>query len=157
MMNMLPIYFENREVATLRFDAHGFPELEYNEIWQRKGFDISVTLPRQYRKHSGAVVRTFFENILPEGLIRRTLARQIGTDEHNVFGLLKHIGKDCAGAFSVGGPGNRGTYEVLSPEKLRQLLDTLSAYPMGNRVGGLSSPSHTTVRAFYGIRRFLGV
>ena len=26
-----------------------------------------------------------------------------------------------------------------------------------NRVGGLSSPSHTTVRAIYGIRRFHGV
>lgn len=132
-MNTLPIYYENREVATLRFDARGFPELEYNEIWQKKGFDISVTLPRQCKKHSGAVVRTFFENILPEGPIRRTLARQIGTDEHNVFGLLKHIGRDCAGAFSVGGPGNRGSYEELTTEKLQQLLDTLPAYPMGTR------------------------
>lgn len=59
-MNTLPIYYENREVATIHFDARGFPELEYNEIWQRKGFDISVTLPRLYKKHSGAVVRTFF-------------------------------------------------------------------------------------------------
>lgn len=131
MMNKLPIYHENREIATLQFDIHGFPELEYHEFWQRNGFDISVTLPRQHKHHSGAAVRTFFENILPEGTIRRTLARRIGTDEHNVFGLLRHIGRDCAGAFSIGGPGNRGTYEELTSDKLSQLIKTLPDYPMG--------------------------
>ncbi len=130
-MNTLPIYYEDKPVANVSFDSHGFPEMEYNEVWQRTGFDISVTLPRILRKHSGPEVRTFFENILPEGLIRRTLARQIGTDEGNVFGLLRQIGRDCAGAFSIGGPGNKGAYEELPPERLRQLLDELPAYPMG--------------------------
>ena len=108
MMNALPIYYEAKLVANVSFDSHGFPELEYSESWQRSGFDISVTLPRIQQTHRGPEVRTFFENILPEGLIRRTLARQIGTDEANVFGLLRHIGRDCAGAFSIGGPGNVG-------------------------------------------------
>lgn len=132
-MNNLPIYYEAQEVANVSFDSHGFPELEYNEEWQLHGFDISVTLPRLYRKHYGAEVRTFFENILPEGLIRSTLARRIGTDEGNVFGLLQHIGRDCAGAFSIGGPGNKGTYEELTTERLCQLLKDLPIYPMGSR------------------------
>lgn len=131
-MNTLPIYYEEKLVANVSFDAHGFPELEYNESWVRSGFDISVTLPRIQRKHSGPEVRTFFENILPEGHIRHTLARQIGTDEANVFGLLRHIGRDCAGAFSVGGPGNNGTYEELTMAKLNQLLSELPVYPMGS-------------------------
>lgn len=131
-MNSLPIYYEEQEVAVVRFDSHGFPELEYNEGWQLHGFDISVTLPRFYLQHRGAEVRTFFENILPEGLIRRTLARRIGTDEGNVFGLLRHIGRDCAGAFSIGGPGNTGSYEELTTERLQQLLKDLPLYPMGS-------------------------
>mgnify|MGYP003310826984 CR=1 FL=1 len=132
-MKTLPIFYEEKPAANVSFDSHGFPELEYNESWQRTGFDISVTLPRAQRKHSGPEVKTFFENILPEGLIRRTLARQIGTDEANVFGLLRHIGRDCAGAFSIGGPGNGGSYEELTMEKLHQLLNELPVYPMGYR------------------------
>lgn len=132
-MKPLAVFYEDREVATVSFDTHGFPELEYNEVWQRTGFDISVTLPRIYRKHSGPEVKTFFENILPEGLIRRTLARQMGTDEGNVFGLLRHIGRDCAGAFSIGGPGHKGVYEELSADALLQLLEELPVYPMGTR------------------------
>lgn len=137
-MNTLPIYYEAKLVANVSFDSHGFPELEYGESWQRSGFDISVTLPRIQRKHSGPEVRTFFENILPEGLIRRTLARQIGTDEANVFGLLQHIGRDCAGAFSIGGPGNNGSYEELTKQQLKQLLNELPVYPMGSREGRTS-------------------
>ncbi len=131
-MNTLPIYYESKLVANVSFDSHGFPELEYSESWQRFGFDISVTLPRIQQKHNGPEVRTFFENILPEGLIRRTLARRIGTDETNVFGLLRHIGRDCAGAFSIGGPGNNGTYEELTKDRLNQLLHELPIYPMGS-------------------------
>lgn len=131
-MNALPIYYEAKLVANVSFDSHGFPELEYSESWQRSGFDISVTLPRIQQTHRGPEVRTFFENILPEGLIRRTLARQIGTDEANVFGLLRHIGRDCAGAFSIGGPGNVGSYEELTGERLNQLLNELPVYPMGS-------------------------
>lgn len=130
-MKKLIIYYEEKEVADVSFDSHGFPELEYNAVWQRHGFDISVTLPRLHRKHNGPEVRAFFENILPEGIIRRTLARKIGTDEGNVFGLLRHIGRDCAGAFSIGGPGNKGAYEELPPEKLTQILEELPVYPMG--------------------------
>ena len=131
-MKVLPIYYEEELVANVSFDSHGFPELAYSESWQHSGFDISVTLPRIQQKHSGPEVRTFFENILPEGLIRRTLARQIGTDEANVFGLLRHIGRDCAGAFSIGGPGNNGSYEELTGERLNQLLNELPVYPMGS-------------------------
>lgn len=130
-MNTLPIYYEARLVANLCFDAPGAPELEYSESWQRSGFDLSVTLPRRQRKHRGPEVRTFFENMLPEGDVRRTLARRMGTDEANVFGLLRAIGRDCAGAFSIGGPGNKGTYEPLTRETLHQLLSELPVYPMG--------------------------
>lgn len=42
-MKPLTVFYEDREVATVSFDTHGFPELEYNEVWQRTGFDISVT------------------------------------------------------------------------------------------------------------------
>ena len=42
------------------------------------------------------------------------------------------------------------THRVADGEKITDSL-TLPPY---NRVGGLSSPSHTTARAIYGIRRF---
>ena len=77
-MKSLVIYYENQEVATLGQDEYGMPELEYTKNWQRNGFDISVTLPRLNRRHTGPMVQAFFENILPEGPIHQILAKKLG-------------------------------------------------------------------------------
>ncbi|MBQ2378844.1 MAG: type II toxin-antitoxin system HipA family toxin [Akkermansia sp.] len=137
-MKQLPIYYQGEQIATLLQDAHGQLELEYTASWQRKGFEISVTLPRSSRRHTGSAVRTYFENILPEGVIRETLALQYGTDQSNVYALLQHIGQDCAGAFSIGGPGSKGDYTELTPESIQTLLNKLPQFPMATSEGQTS-------------------
>lgn len=139
-MNRLPIYYEGQEVAGLILNQHGFLELEYTKAWQLHGFDISVSLPRFHLKHTGYEVRAFFENMLPEGRIRESLARQYGTNPENIFGILKHVGQDCAGAFSIGGPGTQGHYAALSTGQIQELLNKLPEFPMasGERQTSLS-------------------
>ena len=138
-MNSLPIFYEGQEIARLIQTPHGYLELEYTKNWQLHGFDISISLPRLNIRHTGDNVRTFFENILPEGRIRESLARQFRTSKENIFGLLKHIGQDCAGAFSIGGPSTRGTYKELSPEQIQSLVRKLPEFPMA------TSEQHTSL------------
>lgn len=131
-MNKLPIYYGNQEVAELILNRHGFLELEYTRDWQLHGFDISVSLPRLHLRHTGYEVRAFFENMLPEGRIRESLARQYGTNPENIFGILKHVGQDCAGAFSIGAPGTKGDYSPLTTGQIQELLNKLPEFPMAS-------------------------
>lgn len=137
-MKELPIYYGEVAVATLIQNEHGFCELHYEPTWQEKGFDISVTLPRVQQHHTGDVVRAFFENLLPEAAIRESLARHYGVSAENVFGLLNHIGRDCAGAFSIGAPGGAGEYQPLTVPELQEELDKLPQYPMAATRPGTS-------------------
>lgn len=137
-MKELPIYYGNRPVGVLVQNEHGFCELRYVADWQREGFDISVTLPRSEARHTGDRVRAFFENLLPEARIRESLARHYQVSTENVFGLLSYIGRDCAGAFSVGAEGGGGTYAPLSTEELQHELDRLPTLPMAAAHAGAS-------------------
>lgn len=107
-MKTLPVYYEGRLAATLEQDSAGGYALVYDEAWVRDGFDISVNLPRTQLRHSGDAVRAFFENVLPERTVRAALAGVLGVSENNIFGMLARIGRDCAGAFSVGEPQREG-------------------------------------------------
>lgn len=137
-MSTLPLYYGEERVGTLLQNEHGFCELYYEPAWQEQGFDISVTLPRTQQHHTGDVVRAFFENLLPEAAIRESLARHYGVSTENVFGLLSRIGRDCAGAFSVGAPGSGGAYAELTPQELREELEKLPQFPMAAARPGTS-------------------
>lgn len=137
-MRTLPVYYEGKPVAVLEQNAAGFCELTYDDRWMQEGFDISVTLPRTQKHHTGDVVRAFFENMLPESAIREALARHYGVSRENVFGLLSRIGRDCAGAFSLGEAERAGEYREITPAELQDLLETLPAYPMATRHPGTS-------------------
>lgn len=121
-MPILPIYYGNRPVAELGVTAAGLYSLTYNSSWVSNGFAVSVALPLCEQPHEGDAVRAYFENLLPEGRIREALSRRYGVDRHNIYGLLEHIGRDCAGAFSIGGVGNQGRYEALSDADVEQQL-----------------------------------
>lgn len=137
-MNTLPLYYGEERVGTLLQNEHGFCELLYEPAWQEQGFDISVTLPRTQQHYTGDVVRAFFENLLPEAAIRESLARHYGVSAENVFGLLSRIGRDCAGAFSIGAPGTGGDYVELTPQELQEELEKLPQYPMAATRPGTS-------------------
>lgn len=137
-MKTLPVYCGKRLVAALEQSSAGVYALTYDEAWIREGFDVSVNLPRTQKRHEGDAVRIFFENMLPEGAIREALARQYGVSRQNVFGLLARIGRDCAGAFSLGEPQREGEYRPVSPAKLKELLESLPTNPMATRQRGTS-------------------
>lgn len=94
---------------------------------------LSRRLPFRGGEFDDTATWAFFANLLPEGDIRRQVARQLGVSAKNVFALLEGIGGDCAGAVSIHRPGDTpgksGSYRAISPEVLAQELATLPMHP----------------------------
>lgn len=62
---------------------------------------ISTSLPLQAEAFDPYSSRKFFENLLPPEVVRRKLEMVLHVSVGNVFGCLKALGRDCAGAIAV--------------------------------------------------------
>ena len=98
---------------------------------------LSMSLPLQDETFDDHMTRPFFAGLLPEGQLRRLLARHLQISGQNDFALLDHIGGECAGAvtFLARGqtlPAAAGTKDVrwLSDEEVVVILDELPRRPM---------------------------
>jgi len=72
----------------------------------RGGAALSVSLPLRAEPFTGAVVRNWFCNLLPEGVVRDAIAARMRLLPRDDFALLAAIGGECAGAVSVTRPGS---------------------------------------------------
>lgn len=98
---------------------------------------LSSSLPLQAEPFDDHQTRPFFAGLLPEGQLRRLIARQFQVSSQNDFALLDHIGGECAGAVSLLEPGQalsgpEQDHEVqwLSDEEIIAILDELPQRPM---------------------------
>lgn len=62
---------------------------------------LSVNLPLQKEAFNDKLIRSFFNNLLPEEGIRGAVARYKQVSSNNPFALLKEIGGECAGAVEL--------------------------------------------------------
>ncbi|MDZ4098760.1 MAG: type II toxin-antitoxin system HipA family toxin, partial [Methylophilaceae bacterium] len=94
----LDVYRENQLVGTL-FDEAPI-RFVYDAAWQKNHrFGISPQLPVSTIAHSGPVVESYFENLLPEAGIRELLKLQYQVT--TTFGLLRVIGGDTASDLTI--------------------------------------------------------
>lgn len=94
-------------------------------------------LPLQPAPFDDRLTRLFFAGLLPEGQMRRLLARQLQVSGQNDFALLDRICGECAGAvtflepgqpFPV--PGRANDVQWLNDEEVVAILDELPRRPM---------------------------
>jgi len=134
MPRTLKIYWERRLVGEL-IQEEGRLAFRYDEDYRSLAgvLPLSRRLPLGDEGFGHEATEAFFANLLPEGAIRRQVARQFGVSAENTFSLLEAIGGDCAGAVSVLAPGDRpgadGNYRPISAEDLARELDSLPAHP----------------------------
>lgn len=125
----------------LRFSA------EARAKWGDGSRVLSYALPLGQKRIDGPGVETYLENLLPEGAMRAQLERQHRVRPGDAFGLLRHIGHECAGAVQLT-PERAPPAGYLKPlpddevASLVESLPTLSA-PEGEAVtaslGGIQS------------------
>jgi serine/threonine-protein kinase HipA len=99
-VNSLSIWIEGEKAATLLHDEGRF-EFAYLADWITSGgYAISPHLPMGDTSHSTNVTH-FFSNLLPEGELLEGLSQKHQVSKFDVFGLLKKVGRDCAGALVI--------------------------------------------------------
>jgi serine/threonine-protein kinase HipA len=95
---------------------------------------LSRHLPLRDVAYDDSATRAFFANLLPEGDVRRRVARDLGISTENVFAMLESLGGDVAGAISIFPPGGEivglGRYRSIPLETLAQELADLPAHPL---------------------------
>jgi len=99
---------------------------------------LSLSLPLTGERYPQGVTRAFVDGLLPEGEPRRIIARGFGVRESDTFGLIRALGRDCAGALVIQPAGEpppsrptTRTAEQLTDDEVGDLVANLRSAPLG--------------------------
>lgn len=138
MAHELAVWLFANRVGTLAL-VDGRLNFSYASDWlsYKDSVALSVSLPLQAAPFDDHKTRPFFAGLLPEGQIRRLIARQLQVSDQNDFALLDHIGGECAGAVTFLEPGLalprpsiNDDVQWLSDQEIVAILDELPRRPM---------------------------
>lgn len=139
-MSELQVYLEDFEnsIGILEGDR-GFKSVSFRylpEYLQRDdAVALSLRMPLQEETFGDYPTKAFFANVLPEGERKEKAAALYRIDQDDVFGLLEHLGRECAGSVSVVPVEEpRGK----TPGVLALDYEPLSDHDLNNLVVGLS-------------------
>ena len=93
-------------VGEWRIDGLGRHTFSYGRSWTDRpdARPLSLSMPLQPPDvpYKGALVESFFDNLLPDSAdIRRRVQRRVGAASSSAFDLLAEIGRDCVGAVQL--------------------------------------------------------
>ncbi len=131
---VLNVSINERPVGQLR-ELNDVWTLEYDPGWLQnpRAFSLSPGLPLDTPLHTdGSSVRAvqwYFDNLLPEELLRDVLAKEAGIVEADAFGLLAHFGAESAGSLVVRSPGAADVAQGLLTLSLEDLQLRVSNLP----------------------------
>lgn len=127
---MTTIFYEALPVARLTFDGEW--RLDYDPSWEarRSAFPVSLTMPLRSGPVGADRLLPWLANLLPETHLAE-IGQRLKVSPQDIVGLLSHIGRDTAGALSIGAPRKMGIHlqPVLDAEALERILDELPAKP----------------------------
>jgi len=137
----LAVWLYGRRVATID-RQRGRPRLVYTEDalshYELGTPLLSLSLPVTERRYTQGVVRPFIDSILPEGESRRSIARDVGVRPDDTYGLIRELGRDCAGAIVIQPADDPAppkpttvTAEALSADGVAALVGNLRSAPLG--------------------------
>ncbi|SEB17783.1 HipA domain-containing protein [Variovorax sp. YR216] len=126
---VLEVFSDTRRLGTLQYEPeHDDFSLNYDPEWVASpvGYALSPQLPLNGSGSSRAI-RRFLENLLPEGVALDVASRDARVTRNNIFGLIRHLGHETAGALSFlppnGGFAEQETMRRALPfEELEQRI-----------------------------------
>lgn len=99
---------------------------------------LSLSLALRRERYGHGVIRAFLDGLLPEGEARKAVAREFGVGRDDTYGLIRELGRDCAGALviqHVGDPpppsSTTVTAERLNDDEIAALVVNLRSAPLG--------------------------
>ncbi|MBR4260048.1 MAG: type II toxin-antitoxin system HipA family toxin [Kiritimatiellae bacterium] len=139
MHESLKVYLKDSFVGWLSHETVGDEySFEYDKDYLAHPVDgaLSFALPLSAEKFDSSRTFNFFANLLPPRVVRQRLGASLHLSQHNVFGFLKAIGGDCAGAVSLYPPWAKPTPQdveetrELSEEEAVRILKSLKRRPL---------------------------
>lgn len=102
---------------------------------------LALSLPLRAERFPQGIVRPFLDGLLPEGESRRAIARDVHVSADDTHGMIRALGRDCAGAVVIQ-PADEPppsaptttTAEPLDDDEIETLVSDLRSAPLG--VGG---------------------
>lgn len=116
----LQVLMNGALVGTLR-DADNIWAFQYASTWLQNpaAFSLAPAIPLSGDwLVDGASVRNvqwFFDNLLPEDLLRQVLAKEVGVESTDSFGMLERLGSESAGALILQAEGAPQPAKGLQP------------------------------------------
>jgi serine/threonine-protein kinase HipA len=130
---VLPVYFEARLVGHIE-DKRPGPGFAYATSWIEAAgsFPLSTTMPLRTDPWPIEVATPWFANLLPEERQLEQIARLLRHSPSDVYALLEEIGRETAGAFSIGGPEpvDSAQYRALGEADLADAIARLPERPL---------------------------
>ena len=129
----LQVLINGALVGTLR-DADNIWAFQYAGAWLASpgAFPLAPSLPLstdwQVDGSSSRPVQWFFDNLLPEELMRQVLAKEVNVESADAFGMLERMGMESAGALVLqaeGAPQPEKGMQPLTWEDLSQRIRNL--------------------------------
>ncbi|MEZ0468938.1 type II toxin-antitoxin system HipA family toxin [Phaeobacter sp. SYSU ZJ3003] len=138
----LNVFLNSRLLGQLVREPSGGVSFAYARDWLEweHRMPVSLSLPLQENRYSGAPVMAVFDNLLPDSdLIRRRVAERVGAEGVDAFSLLSQIGRDCIGALQFLPDGHEPqpmselTGELVDEVQIGAILSDLDLAPLGIR------------------------
>ena len=128
MFGVLNVYLKSRFCGQLSWESErNRYEFRYDRTYldDPQSERLSFSLPLQAEPFDEDRSYRYFANLLPPEVVRRRLEKCLHVSRNNVFGFLKAIGGDCAGAVALYPPGTRPKSGEV--ERFRELDETEAA------------------------------
>jgi serine/threonine-protein kinase HipA len=134
-MRSLQVYVDRTLVGTLS-EENNLWVFNYDPAWvaMERSFDLSPALTREKLRHEDGgterPVQWYFDNLLPEELLRQAIAKEADIkDDEDAFALLEYLGAESAGSLTLLPPGvlpsEESALRKLSNEALSQRIQSL--------------------------------
>ena len=132
-MSKLDIFYETRTLGRIEVGIAG-PTFFYDPGWlsTRGAFPLSIRMPLSALAFGPEVFEPWATNLLPEGRALTAIGARLGTSVEDAVSILKAIGRDTAGAVSIGRPGAAGPGHwrpIGSARALERIIEELPAKP----------------------------
>ncbi|MCC9623920.1 HipA N-terminal domain-containing protein [Thalassospira sp. MA62] len=91
-------------VGILQSDPRGYMSFDYDPDWLASpaAYPISQSIPLKPSPFDHQAIEPFFDGLLPDKKdVRRQIAALFDVAPSDEFGILEHIGRDCAGALML--------------------------------------------------------
>lgn len=139
LTHALGAWMNGEFVGRWTVSGRGEHAFEYDATWITSpyGRSISLSMPlnRAGHRYTGAVVKNYFDNLLPDNdRIRARLQQRFSTASQSTFDLLAEIGRDCVGALQLlpdselPGDIQQIDGEPLSDDEIEQILINTPIY-----------------------------